>query len=338
MNVVPQRVAIVRALPGLGDMLCAVPAWRALRAAWPNAHITLVGLPNAHWITSRFEQYIDRVAVMPGFPGLPDQPLAVGEVPTFLAAMQHERFNVALQMHGSGTISNMLTMLLGAQTAAGFAAPGYYCPDPQSFIPYPPHEHEVQRQLCLVELLGVRLQGDWLEFPVTPADQQALQSLNGAHRLQRDAYVCLHSGASTPTRCWPPQQFACVGDALAAQGLRLVLTGGAAERERAATVRQAMRAPALNLAGRTELGALAALLDGARLVVCNDTGVSHLAAALGVPSVVIFVEDARRQWAPLDRQRHRALYDPDGVTVNAVLQHAHDLLHHVLAPDVQHRI
>jgi ADP-heptose:LPS heptosyltransferase len=240
--------------------------------------------------------------------------------------MHLERQIEALQMHGSGTTSNVLTMLLGAHTTAGFAAPGHYRPDPQTFIAYPPHEHEVARQLRLIEALGVPLQGDWLEFPITPVDRQALQAIDGAHVLQPGEYVCVHPGASTPTHCWPPQRFARVADALAEQGLQVVLTGSAAERELAATVAQAMRAPALNLAGRTELGALGALLHQSRLVVCNDTGVSHLAAAVGTTSVVIFMEDARRQWAPLNHHRHRALYDPRGVTVDAVLHHAQDLL------------
>lgn len=328
----PQRMVIVRALPGLGDMLCAVPAWRALRAALPSAHLTLIGLPNTTWIASRFAQYIDRVVVMPGFPGLADQPLAVEKVPAFLAAMQHERFDLALQMHGSGTTSNVLTMLLGASMTAGFAAPGHYRPDPQRFIPYDQHEHEVWRQLRLIESLGVPLQGDWLEFPITPADRQALHAVDGTQVLHNGEYVCIHSGASTPARRWAPQHFAAVADALAKQGLRVVLTGGAAELELAAAVTYAMHALALNLAGRTELGALAALLSGARLVVCNDTGVSHLAAALRVPSVVIFQEDARRQWAPLDRQRHRSLYDPNGVRVDAVLHEANDLLRQAAQP------
>ncbi len=326
MDMVPQRIAIVRALPGLGDMLCAVPAWRALRAAWPNAHITLIGLPSARWVASRFGQYIDRVAVMPGFPGLVDQPLAVEDVPAFLTAMQHERFDLALQMHGSGTTSNVLTMLLGAHTAAGFVVSGHYRPHPQMFIPYPTHEHEVVRQLRLIESLGVPLQGDWLEFPITPIDRQALGAIDGTYVLQPSEYVCVHPGASTPTRCWPPQQFARVADALAEQGLQVVLTGSDAERELAATVARAMRAPALNLAGRTELGALGALLHRARFLVCNDTGVSHLAAAVGTASVVIFLEDARRQWAPLNHDRHRSLYDWDGVTVDAVLHQAQDVL------------
>ena len=56
----PQRVAIVRALPGLGDGLCAVPALRALRRAWPNAELTVVGLPGGEWLRDRFPRYVDR--------------------------------------------------------------------------------------------------------------------------------------------------------------------------------------------------------------------------------------------------------------------------------------
>jgi ADP-heptose:LPS heptosyltransferase len=68
-----------------------------------------------------------------------------------------------------------------------------------------------------------------------------------------------------------------------------------------------MSAPSINLAGRTDIGALGALLQGARLLVCNDTGVSHLAAALGTPSIVIFTHTDPNRWAPLDRSLHRAL-------------------------------
>lgn len=327
----PQRIAILRALPGLGDLLCVIPAWRALRVALPDAHITLIGLPAMRWVAQRFGKYIDEYVALPGFPGLPDQSVAVDQLPAFFAAMQTRRFDWAIQMHGSGTITNPLTVLLGARTTAGFYVPGQFRPDAERFLPYPAHEHEVRRNLQLVEYLGMPGQGEQSEWPVLDADRQALHAIEAVRELRPHSYVCIHAGASTPARRWSPEQFAAVADALAAHGLQIVLTGVAAETDVAEAVARAMRAPALNLAGRTDVGSLAALLSAARLVVCNDTGVSHLAAALAVPSVVVFVEDARRQWAPLDHERHRSLGDPNGVPVDAVLRHAHDLVQHVPA-------
>ena len=66
-----------------------------------------------------------------------------------------------------------------------------------------------------------------------------------------------------------------------------------------------MMSPCIDLAGQTSIGVTGALLTGAKLLVCNDTGVSHVADALKVPSVVIYLASSPERWAPLDRERHR---------------------------------
>jgi ADP-heptose:LPS heptosyltransferase len=124
--------------------------------------------------------------------------------------------------------------------------------------------------------------------------------------------VCIHPGAGQPARRWPAEQFAAVADALAGRGFRVVLTGTADEAGLTQAVAAKSARRPIDMAGRTSLGALGVLLSRARLVVCNDTGVSHLAAALRVPSVVIFTRTflsgpTPGRWAPLDRELHRVV-------------------------------
>ena len=304
-----RKIAVFRALK-LGDMLCAVPALRALRAAFREARIVLVGLPWACEFTSRFGNLLDGFRRFPGYPGLPEQPVEVTAVPGFLAAMQAEQFDIAVQLHGSGQVVNPLVRLFGARHTAGFYPAGEDCPDADWFVPWPARGTEVRRLLRLTEFLGVPTQGEHLEFRVSDADRRAAEAVSG---VGDDDYACVHPGASVPERRWPAERFAEAADDLAARGLRVVLTGSAGEAGLTRAVASRMRAPAIDLAGKTDLGTAAALLARAKLLVCNDTGVSHLAAAVRCPSVVLSTGDNPARWAPADSARHRVLCRPDGV-------------------------
>jgi ADP-heptose:LPS heptosyltransferase len=301
-----QRIAVFRALV-LGDMLCALPALRALRHACPDADITLVGLPWAREFARRVPQ-IDGFIEFPGYPGLPEQAPELAALPGFLAHMQSQRFDLLLQMHGSGGIVNPLVAACGARHVAGFVEPGGWCAEPALHTSWPETGHEIERLLRLTDHLGMARRGLQLEFPLAPADRAGLQRLWPA--MHEAPYVCVHAGAQLPSRRWPPERFAAVADRLAQQGLGIVLTGTAAEAGLAARVERAMAAPAVDLVGRTSLWTLGALVAGARLVVCNDTGVSHIAAALGTPSVVVSCGADVARWAPLERERHTVLWEP----------------------------
>lgn len=351
------RVAVFRALQ-LGDMLCAIPALQALRAALPHAQIILIGLPWARELTTRYPRLLDGFIAFPGAPGLPEQRPRPADWPAFLASVHAHRFNLVLQLHGDGTVTNPLVSLFAADTLAGFAATHAFRPNTQYFAPFPSATTELRGLANFIRALGgagyasADEQGDDadepnpfdLNFPIDADDRAALARLADDAGLPLRDYVCIHAGARGATRRWHAARFAQVGDALAARGYRIVLTGTAAEAELVAAVARAMTAPAWNLAGRTTLGTLAALIADARLLVCNDTGVSHLAAALKTASVIVATGSDVQRWAPEDHSRHAVLSYPvpcrpcgyercdyahacaDGVTVDAVLARADELL------------
>lgn len=317
-------LAVFRALQ-LGDMLCAVPALRALRAALPETRIALIGLPWAEQFAARFSRYIDEFIVFPGHEAFPEQPVQQHQLADFYAGMRARRFDMALQMHGSGEHSNFVTRAFGARSIAGYGdgngAQG------ELFFPYPDGGAEPLRLLDLTKRLGAPADGTQLEFPITDADERELGASGLASGLTRGEFICVHPGARIRDKCWHPARFAQVADTLASEfGLPIVLTGSANEAGLTAAVASRMRHTPIDAAAPISIGAMAALMSRARLLICNDTGVSHIAAGLGLGSVVIFSKADIRRWAPLDQQRHRCLWDPDGQRVEEVLAHARELL------------
>jgi ADP-heptose:LPS heptosyltransferase len=323
LQMTPDTIVVLRALQ-LGDLLCAVPAFRSLRAAFPRAHIALIGLPWSKTFVDRFARYLDEFIEFPGYPGLPEQPVRIRTIPKFLAAMQRRRFDLALQMQGSGQYANQLVTLLGAGMAAGFVQAGGHCPDERRFLPYPDHLPEVDRHLALLRHLGIPAPDNRLEFPLNMKDAQAFHVLQASHGLEPGSYVCLHPGGRGPDRRWAPQLFSLVADRLARSGYRVVITGTEEERPIARLVTGHMREKATDLVGQTDLGTAGVLLSQAALLIANDTGVSHLAAALQVPSVIVCVGSDPLRWSPRDNRLHRVLVGPD-TTVNEVMAAVHAL-------------
>jgi ADP-heptose:LPS heptosyltransferase len=340
----PESILIFRALQ-IGDLFCSIPAVRALRNACPDSQIVLAGLPWSRFLRERFPRYFDEVGEFPGYPGLPEQEPRIAELPAFLTSMQKRRFELAIQMQGDGSIVNSLVPLFGARRNAGFHQEGGYCPDPELFIAYPDREHEIRRHLALMRHLGAEPGGERLEFPVLERDMEELAAIAGTRALPKKHYICIHPGARSRTRQWQVERFAAVADTLLDQGHIVVVTGSSEDVGTAANLERIVHGSLVNLAGRTSLGALAALIADARLVIANDTAVSHIAAALGVASVIVVTASEPHRWSPLDTRRHRVVFSetpcrpcghsqcPVGqpctshVSVEAVMEEVANLLH-----------
>jgi ADP-heptose:LPS heptosyltransferase len=294
-------ILVFRALM-LGDWLCATPALRALRIAAPRARIVLCGLPWTAELARRLPT-VDEFIEFPGHPDLPERPPAPGALEAFVAAMRSRRFDLALQLHGSGGVVNPLLARLHARATVGFAKPGTEAGLTLA-LPWPDHGTEIERCLALTDALGAPREGLGLDFPLQAADREAAARLLSEAGV-RGSFAIVHPGSQLPSRRWPPERFAAVADALAAQGVTALVTGTDAETPLATAVVAAARHPLVNLCGRTATPwTLGALVDAAALVVSNDTGVSHVAAALGTPSVIVASGSEVHRWAPLDRRRH----------------------------------
>jgi len=336
----PEKIVIFQALQ-LGDLLNAVPAFRALKSALPNSQITLVGLPWAEEFVKRFHAYLDDFILFPGFPGLPERTPDLKGLLSFLEKIQGLEFDLAIQMQGSGEIVNPMIGLFGAKQTAGFYVPEQHCPDKRWFLEYPHGEAEAWRHLRLMEFLGAPLQGDELELPLFDEDWKAFQQIKRQFNLTGD-YVCLHPGARAITRRWPTQSFAAIANHLAARGYQVVLTGSQEEAHLTASVSLHMRSSAIDLAGITNLGTLGALVSQAKLIVSNDTGISHVAAARKTPSVILFPVPESVRWAPKDQDLHRRIWDAMPLTPDEILpqveEHLDKLYSAKLAVDVPARV
>jgi ADP-heptose:LPS heptosyltransferase len=302
-----KEIAVFRALV-LGDMLCAVPTFRSIRRRFPDARITLIGLPWAREFVDRFGAYIDDLIEFTGFPGIPERDVDPARIVRSIADLQARHFDLAIQLQGSGLDSNSFVALLGARQSAGFVLPGTASVPPTAdgiWVEYPGHGREVHRLLRVADALGGDVD-DAPEFPLTPMDEADLAAVVPS-QLTPGGYAVVHPGASHPSRRWRPEKFAAAADPLARTGFEIVITGSASERAVAAEVVERLQEPALDLSGRTSLGALGVLVRDAALLLANDTGVSHVAAGVRTPSVILFSEADPLRWAPLDETRHIAL-------------------------------
>ncbi|MFL6649150.1 MAG: glycosyltransferase family 9 protein, partial [Sulfurifustaceae bacterium] len=137
---------------------------------------------------------------------------------------------------------------------------------------------------------------------VTARDRAEVERIG----LERDAgFAVIHPGATDPRRRWPVEKFAAAGQALARAGLRVVVIGTGEERRLVHAVAAKIVPPALEICDRVSLGGLAALLARSRVVVSNDSGPLHLAAAVGAATVGIYWCGNLINGGPMTRRWHR---------------------------------
>lgn len=309
IGIQPRKIAVLRALQ-LGDLLLAVPALRAIRAEFPIAEITLIGLPWAAAFVQRFACYIDRFVEFVGYPGIAEVPVNLERTQRFLEQQQEYGYDLVVQMHGSGSVSDQLAVALG-----GYVTVGYYEQQPPAGLtlglPYPNEMPEVMRNLALAQLSGCRQLDPTLAFPLFREDrQEPAQLLFRLPRANRP-WIGIHAGARPPVRRWPAEYFAQVANYCVQHfDAQIIVTGGADERSTVQELVTRMSIQPLDVVGQTSLGGLAALISELDLFISNDTGPAHIANAVQTPSVTIFGPVDAQRWAALEQTVHPLVRHP----------------------------
>jgi ADP-heptose:LPS heptosyltransferase len=199
--------------------------------------------------------------------------------------------DVVVNLHGRGPQSHALLRAARPRRLIAFGEP----PD----AVWRAGEHEVARWCRLLAESGIA--ADPADLRIAPPRTPAPAVAHGA--------TLIHPGAASGARRWPAERWAAVARAERAAGRPVAVTGSAGERALAAAVAEAAGLPASAvLAGRTDLEGLAACVAAAARVACGDTGVAHLATALGTPSVVLFGPTPPSEWGPPPDPRHAVLW------------------------------
>ena len=296
------RVLLIKP-SSLGDIVHALPVVSAMKAQWPGMHLTWV-------VKRRWAEIVDRVEGV-------DRVWRVGEtVGSWLEEarrLRAERFDVAVDLQGlfrSGAIARWC----GAPVRVGFAngregSPWFYTKS----VPVPtPDMHAVDRYLLVAKSLGASVQGaPQFRFRILDADRETVRNLCDRKGLSIDrSWTAMNVSARWATKRWPLASFGEVIDRLYQEGLGpVVIMGSAEDRPDAEQLRGIVKSPFIDLTGVVPLGCLPALLSTASLLVTNDSGPMHIAAAVGVPVVAMFGPTSEIRTGPYGTG-HRVLAGP----------------------------
>ncbi len=293
-----RRIAVLRG-GGLGDVLLALPAIDAMAAAYPDAHITLLGTPLHAALFATRPGSIDDVEVLPIVRGVRDGADDPAATEQFCERMRNRTFDLALQLHGGGRYSNPFLERLGARVTAGLRTEDARQLD--RWVPYHYYQHEVFRALEVAGVVGAAPVALEPQLAVRPVELAKGFELVGAS----GPLLVMHPGATDPRRRWPVERFAAIARRVAHEGGRVVVVGDASESALANDIVAYAGDGVTSLAGSMGIADLVGVLALAHAFVGNDSGPRHLAQAIGCPTVSIYWVGNLINAGPLGRSRHR---------------------------------
>ncbi|MBW3567565.1 MAG: glycosyltransferase family 9 protein [Proteobacteria bacterium] len=289
-----RRVLCVRP-DNIGDVLMTTPAIRALKQALPAREVTLLTSGSGAAV-AQFVPWIDDIEVFDPPWYRHEHPNGREDLRNFAEKLSRRNFDAAIifTVFSQNPLANaMLCYEAGIPRVAGYCRENPYelitdwLPDNE---PLNGARHEVQRQLDLVAALGATSTEIGLSLNVPKERASDAREVLRAAGIDPDApWLLMHPGASEARRRYPAEGFAMAAREIHSRlGIQVVITGSATEAARAESIAESAGPGICSAAGRLDMPAFIALVSLAPLVVSNNTGPVHIAAAVGTPVVVLY--------------------------------------------------
>ena len=298
----------------LGDIIMAMPAMSALHRNFPNAKISwLVRTEFAPMIENH--PHLDNIILFDRrFLGKAwYNPRAFAAVISLIWRLHSFRFDAVFDFQGLFRTAS-LSWLSGSKKRFGIAkarefAHLFYT---QKIQQDKDCIHLVDYYLKILQAAGVTDTSVEFVLPENPQAEESIRKLLDEHNIKSNSYAVFVPGSAHLDKCWPAERFAALAEKISGKfGLPIVAAGTDSEKSIVEKMKDTADVPIVNLAGKTKISDLTALLKGAKLVVSNDTGPGHIAAALAVPLVLIFGRSNPARVAPYKRNDCVAAIDPD---------------------------
>lgn len=298
----------------LGDIVMALPALSALRRSFPDAKISWLVRPEFAPLLKNHPDLSEVIIFDRKLLGKAwYNPRAFAALVSLIWRLNRSRFDAVLDLQGllRTAIFAWLTgcrKLLGMANAREFGHIFYTHKIQQDGDCI----HLVDYYLKIVRAAGASKTDARFSLPVDSAAEDSVRKLLKAKDIN-NSYAVFVPTSAHENKCWPVENFAALADKVSEQfGLSIIATGAPSEKGVVEKLRSKANAPIANFAGATSISELVALLNGAKLVVSNDTGPGHIAAALGVPVVMLFGPTNPARVAPYGRPQCAVAVEPDG--------------------------
>ena len=324
MNFDPRNILVID-FGQLGDVVLSLPALRAIRERFPKAKITVaVGKPGAEivdlsgWADSTL--VVDRVGLRDG-----SKVVSIGRIAKLVTRVRRLKFDFVIDLHSLAE-TNLLGFFSGATQRLYSRRPGRSLDFLGNFRPRPPVEnyqserHLIDRYLDVLSPLQITSANRLPQLKTKAADDAAVEKILRQVKADSGApLVGLFPGAGHPSRRWSLERFAELADFLVRNDhVRVLVFVGPEERAFIPDIRRRFP-PATVILDKLTIPQVAAAQARLAVFVSNDTGPMHIAAAVGVPVVLLLDKRAPKSYLPLG-ERHRIIYSSiiEDITVEEV--------------------